>query len=226
VLDLAEDVTAEAHPVDAPTAAAEVAPEQPADDDPEQDPADTIDETPAPAVPPTVRFTPPPVAPPRRLADDGEWRGFLARNGKRVLAAVAALGLLAAVLVGVFGGSGAPQHAGGDPLTAGQKWMAEEFWNQYARDNAAANRMFEEMSIELIGRVRKVVPDGPKPVVVLETPSQAYGVVCEFRSRDDLADLKQGDRVAVVGEGTARRQPNTDVVLANCRLRKGAVVDQ
>ena len=91
---------------------------------------------------------------------------------------------------------------------------------QFNRDNAAASLKFDEISVQLTGKVRKVVSEGNKFVVILETSTNTRGIECQFSSGDAIESIKVGDQIVIVGEGRARKQPNTqNVELINCRLK-------
>jgi hypothetical protein len=173
---------------------------------------------------PTAPMPRPRPSPPAREREESQSQEFVQKNWK---ALVLSIGILALVVFGIaflFSDSSGPDTTNtplGDGYTVSHKLTAEEYWMQFNMDNAAAGLKFDGISVQITGKVRKIISDSPKGVVLLETSSSTRGVECQFSSDDAIQKIKVGDDVVVVGEGRARRQPKTEnVVVAFCRLRQ------
>jgi hypothetical protein len=187
------------------------------------------------AVPVPARYTPPvysppppakpafPTAPmprpkpPTQKASEPESDGVIQKYGK--IALISGV-VLAAAIFGIaylFSNDPPPTFP---PVTvkASKSLTAEEYYQAFARDNAQAGLNYDEMTIELTGKVKKV--EGSTNVVYLETSSTRC-IECQFGPRDSTASIKVGDQIVIVGEGKARKKPATDTIeLLKCRLKE------
>jgi hypothetical protein len=162
-------------------------------------------------------------SPPARDEEQSQGLAFLQEHWKIALIPI---GLVIALIIVIVysssddaGTNKYPNTPLGDGFTVNHTLSAGDYWSQFEWDNAAASRKFDEVSVQLTGKVRSVVTEGSKNIVFLETSSGTRNIECQFSSGDGLQSYKWGDQIVLVGEGKARRKPNTDVVLINCRLK-------
>ena len=59
-----------------------------------------------------------------------------------------------------------------------------------------------------------------RAIVVLESPNAARGISCPFPSKGDIDGLKAGDQVIIQGEASIPPEPNDDIPVGLCKLRK------
>lgn len=100
----------------------------------------------------------------------------------------------------------------------GNVMSAEQYWNEFAKDNTAAGKKYADQYVELTGKIRKVNIE--RAQVVLETPSSTNGITCGFLSKDLVEGLKPGDPLTVQGEAVARAKATDDVSLGMCKPKK------
>jgi hypothetical protein len=194
--------------------------------------------TPTAASPPKAVSPKPPAKKPARRAraddDDDAPRGLRGRInqvasskwGRRV---VVPLGVLAIgyLLYDQISGPSlsdavARGNAAGYPVS--HKLTAEEYQTAFAKNpKDAAAKFHEDVYVELSGKVRKVLSDPKKAVVLLETPSATQAVECQFTTREEIEGLKAGDQVTVQGEAhapPAKGGEKENVKLGMCKLRR------
>ncbi len=184
-----------------------------------------------PIQPALARATSPKPFPRRSNWDDdddseGRFKRFLnSKWGKRVCLPLGAITLMYLLYLGfdaLFEPSASDIAAKakdiGYPVSQDNVFSSQQLWDEYARDNTAANRRFTDSFIEVSGKVRTVITD-KKLAVVLETPSSEAGIVCLFPVKDYFEGVKVGDQVTIQGEGCARIAVNTDVELNICKIK-------
>jgi len=181
--------------------------------------------------PPPPKVTPPKPIPTRRRWDDdddeqGRFKKFInSKWGRRTLIPLGAITLLYLLYLGfdaIFEPSASDIAARAKdipyPVPPDCIFTSEQLWDEYAKDNAGANRKYNEAFVEVSGQVRKVIDD-KQLAVILETPSNEAGIVCQFPVKDLMGGIKVGDRVTIQGEGGSRVKPNTDIVLNICKIK-------
>jgi len=185
---------------------------------------------------PAPKPTPPKPTPKRRRQDDDDdddERGLRAKFnklanskwGKRLIPAFGVLALTYVVYDQFFS---MPSAAGladrgkkeGYPIAPGNKLSAADFWNEYAKDNKAADEKFADKYVELSGKVRTTTNDTKKIAVVFDTPSDKQSVECLFVVKGEIDGLKTGDQVTIQGEVRHRKTPDDNVVLQVSKVRK------
>lgn len=155
---------------------------------------------------------------------------FLQNNWKALVIAFFCVG------VAIFGLAYALSNEGETNLPSVEQWdgyftvshklTAEEYWSYFYNDNGAANYKFDDISVQVTGKVREVVIEPSRSAILLETPSTTQSIECRFNSKEALENIRVGDRVAIVGDGKARLRPRTEnVVMVNCRIQKSRDVD-
>ncbi len=163
-------------------------------------------------------------SPARRQEEESQALAFLQQHWKIALIPIGLVVALIIVIAYSFSDDeGTNKYSNtplGDGFTVNHILTADEYWSQFYRDNAAAGYKFDESSVQLTGKVRKVIAEDSKYVVLLATSSSSRSIECQFWSGDGLESLLSGAEIVVVGEGRARRKPNSDVVLINCRLKR------
>jgi hypothetical protein len=186
---------------------------------------------PAPIPPPPVKSSYPtaPMPRPRYTAttektEESELKSFVRKNGKILFISLFFVALVIFGIAYLFSDDAEPSYrtaaTTGNNFTASHKYTAEEYWIQFFRDNSAASLKFDEISVQLTGKVRKVISEGNKNALLFETSSNTLTVECQFQSKDAIESVKEGDQVTIVGEGKARKKPKAEnVELINCRLK-------
>jgi hypothetical protein len=157
---------------------------------------------------------------------EGRFKKFLnSKWGKRVCLPLGAITLMYLLYLGfdaLFEPSASDIAAKakdiGYPVTPDNVFTSQQLWDEYARDNIAANRKFTDSFVEVSGKVRTVITD-KKLAVVLETSSSEAGIVCLFPVKDYFDGVRVGDQITIQGEGCARIAVNTDVELNICKIK-------
>ena len=178
--------------------------------------APVLSRTTSPAAAPRPAYSskpasdPAPAARPRPSARDrddaDEERTFLQKFGKTLLLPAGILMAVAVIILAALYEPTTPNNL--DAAAKNEyKMTAEEYWQQFVRDNGAASLKFEGNSVELTGRVRRVVKDASKPALLLVTTSGASSIECQFDSSEALQSVKTGDEVVVGGKGGRGRSP-------------------
>jgi hypothetical protein len=154
--------------------------------------------------------------------EESEHQGILRKYGKTVFLPIGLVVVAGLILAAVLGDPKTVNSATtvSADFTVSHKLTADEYWKQFAKDNRGASVKFNEIFVEVTGKVKRVNVEPSKNVVLLETSANSVGIECQFGSKDALASVKEGDEVVVVGMGTTHTKPNTDVVLAKCRFRR------
>jgi hypothetical protein len=89
---------------------------------------------------------------------------------------------------------------------------AEELFNEFAKDENAANGKFLAKIISVKGKVENINTEDGVTVITLKTASDMFGVVCKMEGGYN-ANLKKGDSVNLKGVCTGMLM---DVVMVRC----------
>jgi tetratricopeptide (TPR) repeat protein len=154
--------------------------------------------------------------------DEYRQKGIVGKYGKIVLLPTGLVVIVGLILASVLGDPKKVNSATtvDDGFKVSHKLTADEYWKQFAKDNRAANVKFNELFVEVTGKIKQVNSDPSKNTILLETSANTLGIECQFASKDALEGVTVGDQVVVVGLGTTRPKLNTDVVLMKCRFRR------
>jgi hypothetical protein len=96
---------------------------------------------------------------------------------------------------------------------------AADLWEEFQKDNQAANAKFGGQYVQLSGKVRSVITD-PRSALILETSSEPNGVECVFASKDEISSTKPGSQITIQGECHGRTKSDENLLLMICHLRK------
>ena len=175
-------------------------------------------------LPPYTHPTPTTRPRPTVLPKREEPQDFLQKYGRTLLlpAGLVLVGII--ILAAIFSGPSSEKVNLNAPIgngfTVSHKLTADDYWLEFAKDNAAASLKYDEISIEITGKVSRVISEDRKRAVLLQTSTPGRCIECLFMNKAELGDVKAGDDVVIVGEGRSRSMPSTDPVLDNCRFRK------
>lgn len=93
---------------------------------------------------------------------------------------------------------------------------ANELFNAFETDEAAANEMYLNKVLEVTGVVREVKSnENGLPSVIFETDDMIFGVMCEFESQQGAEAINAGDLLTIKGICTGKL---LDVVLNRSEL--------
>jgi len=99
-----------------------------------------------------------------------------------------------------------------DPATESSiKVSAIELFNNYEKDEAAANGQYLDKVIEVSGEISEITTNQESfPVITLETGNPMFGIRCTMKSQ--TPDAKNGDSVVIKGICTGYL---SDVIIVN-----------
>ena len=94
---------------------------------------------------------------------------------------------------------------------------ADEWYASYQTNEAQANRLYVDKTIEVTGIVEKVTSTNGGYRCYMKAGEWLGNVVCEFDNEDDAASLSAGQKVTFIGTGTPKvGYPE----IVECRLKK------
>ncbi|NBB89179.1 MAG: hypothetical protein GVX96_05285 [Bacteroidetes bacterium] len=97
------------------------------------------------------------------------------------------------------------------------KITAQELFDDYEKDEAAANEKYLDNILEVSGTIEKVNVGEEKSTVQLRTDDLMAGIICEFEQGELKTIPTAGDKINVRGICTGMLM---DVVLVRCVLMK------